>query len=41
MCCICISYNMGKRDLPALARGPQARGFGHIYQTNPNCPCYK
>ena len=44
---------MGKRDLPdiyahvlgphiyALARGPQARGRGHIYQANPDCPCYK
>ena len=41
---ICISYNMGKRDLPdiyALARGPQAQGRGHIYQANPDCPCYK
>ena len=41
---ICNSYNMGKRDLPdiyALARGPQARGRGHIYQANPDCPCYK
>ena len=39
-----ISYNMGKRDLPdiyALAGGPQARGRGHIYQANPDCPCYK
>ena len=37
---LCISYNMGKRDLPdiyALARGPQARGRGHIYQANPDC----
>ena len=35
---------MGKRDLPdiyALARGPQARWRGHIYQANPDCPCYK
>ena len=35
---------MGNRDLPdiyALARGPQARGRGHIYQANPDCPCYK
>ena len=41
---ICISYNMGKRDLPdiyALAGGLQARGRGHIYQANPDCPCYK
>ena len=40
---ICNSYNMGKRDLPdiyAQARGPQARGRGHIYQENPECPCY-
>ena len=39
----CNSYNMGKRDLPdvyAQARGPQARGRGHIYQENPECPCY-
>ena len=30
---VCISYNMGKRDLPdiyALAQGPQARGHGHM-----------
>ena len=30
---------MGKRDLPdiyALARGPQARERGHIYQANPD-----
>ena len=35
---------MGKRDLPdiyALARGLQAQGHGHIYQANPDCPCYK
>ena len=35
---------MGKRDLPdiyAPARGPQAQGRGHIYQANPDCPCYK
>ena len=34
---------MGKRDLPdiyALARGPKARGRGHIYQANPHYPCY-
>ena len=34
-CGLCISYNMGKRDLPdiyALARGPQARGHGHIFR---------
>ena len=40
---ICNSYTMGKRDLPdiyAQARGPQARGRGHIYQENPECPCY-
>ena len=40
---VCNSYNMGKRDLPdiyAQARGPQARGRGHIYQENPECPCY-
>ena len=39
-----MTYNMGNRDLPdiyALARGPQARGRGHIYQANPDCPCYK
>ena len=37
------SYNMGTRDLPdiyAQARGPQARGCGHIYQENPECPRY-
>ena len=30
---------MGTRDLPdiyALARGPQARGHGHIYQEIPS-----
>ena len=34
---------MGTRDLPdiyAQARGPQARGRGHIYQENPECPRY-
>ena len=34
---------MGTRDLPdiyALARGSQARGRGHIYQENPECPRY-
>ena len=34
---------MGKRDLPdiyAQAQGLQARGRGHIYQENPECPCY-
>ena len=38
---LCNSYNMGMRDLPdiyAQARGPQARGRGHIYQENPECP---
>ena len=41
--CLFNSYTMGKRDLPdiyAQARGPQARGRGHIYQENPECPCY-
>ena len=40
---ICISYNMSKRDLPdiyARALGPAALGLGHIYQANPECPCY-
>ena len=40
----CNSYTMATRDLPdiyALARGPQARGRGHIYQANPEWPWYK
>ena len=35
---------MGTRDLSDIytqARGPQARGCGHIYQANPECACYK
>ena len=35
---ICNSYNMGKRDLPDIYA--QAQGCGHIYQENPECPCY-
>ena len=35
---ICNSYNMGKRDLPDIYA--QARGRRHIYQVNPECPCY-
>ena len=34
---------MGMRDLPdiyAEALGPAALGLGHIYQENPECPCY-
>jgi len=34
---------MATRDSPdiyALARGPQARGCGHIYQANPSWPWY-
>ena len=33
----CNSYNMGKRDLPDI----YAQARGHIYQANPECPCYK
>ena len=33
---ICNSYNMGKRDLPDI----YAQARGHIYQENPECPCY-
>jgi len=43
-CLISNSYTMATRDLPdiyALARGPQARGRGHIYQANPEWPWYK
>ena len=38
------SYTMATWDLPdiyAQARGPQARGRGHIYQANPEWPWYK
>jgi len=38
------SYTMARRDLPdiyALAREPQARGHGHIYQANPDWTWYK
>ena len=38
-----ITYTMATRDSPdiyALARGPQARGRGHIYQANPSWPWY-
>ena len=38
---ICISYNMGKRDLPdiyGLARGSQAQGHGYIAISD--SPCY-
>ena len=33
--CVCLSYNIGKSDLPdiyVLARGLQAQGREHIYQ---------
>ena len=30
---------MDKRDLPDIYA--LARGRGHIYQANPDCPCYK
>ena len=37
----CISYNMGKRDLPdiyAQDQGQQAQGHRQIYQANSECP---
>ena len=33
-----ITYNMGNWDLPDIYA--YALGLGHIYQTNPSCPCY-
>ena len=43
---ICNSCNMGTRDLPDMyAQSPRAKGihegFGHTYQANHECPCYK
>ena len=32
---------MDMRDLPDIYAQLQAQGRGHIYQANPECPCYK
>ena len=44
LCYVANSYNNGHKGfarLYAQAQGPQAQGWGHIYQANLKYPCYK